>query len=356
MRIYQMIKKNFFLTDVMKIGNHQNIEKFLKKSNLLNFGETVDYTSEYYNLHNFDLEHYHRRFAMISHLDYPQAFYKNNEYLCDLSKRISLLKDKGFKFILSHPFESEENMQNKYYHNDCLKEIIYYTWSGKHNYFWHLMYEKHKNKKYIFNHNRKKYDFLYLNKQSRPHRKKLFDILNREAILSNSLFSFLDDPYNIQLNKSYELPWVDTDRYPQYGCDQDIYEPQFNDCAFNLVSETNANNDDVFITEKLWKPIIAQQIFVVHGNFGYLKKLREMGFKTFDSVFDESYDIEQDQDRRIEKIVSLCRYLLTVDISKIYQETESIRKHNYDRFYDITALSDAVNETVLGFLEFADRS
>jgi hypothetical protein len=110
------------------------------------------------------------------------------------------------------------------------------------------------------------------------------------------------------------------------------------------VSETNDNNHDVFITEKLWKPIIAQQIFVVHGNFGYLKKLREMGFRTFDSVFDESYDQESDPARRIEKLVSLCRHLRTVDKSKIYQETADIRQHNYNLFFNKGALSDSIND------------
>lgn len=81
-----------------------------------------------------------------------------------------------------------------------------------------------------------------------------------------------------------------------------------------------------------------------------------MGFRTFDSVFDESYDQEPDPAKRIEKIVALCQYLCTVDKSKIYRETESIRQHNRDRFYNTTALYDAVNETVSGFLEFADRS
>jgi len=173
--------------------------------------------------------------------------------------------------------------------------------------------------------------------------------------LDNSLFSFLDSPYQIKLSASYELPWVDASNYPRYGSDHDIYEPQFNHTAFNLISETNDNNHDVFITEKLWKPIIAQQIFVVHGNFEYLKKLKEMGFRTFDSVFDESYDSELDPDKRIEKIVSLCRYLRTMDKSKIYRETESIRQHNYNRFFDNTALSNAVNATVLGFLKLVDR-
>ena len=81
-----------------------------------------------------------------------------------------------------------------------------------------------------------------------------------------------------------------------------------------------------------------------------------MGFQTFDSVFDESYDQELDPDKRIEKIVALCQYLCTVDKSKIYRETESIRQHNYNKFFDKTALSNVVNKTVLGFLEFADRS
>ena len=162
--------------------------------------------------------------------------------------------------------------------------------------------------------------------------------------MDNSLISFLDPPYNIKLNQAYELPWVNTSNYPRYGSDQDIHEPQFNDCAFNLVSETNDNNHDVFITEKLWKPIIAQQIFVVHGNLGYLKKLREIGFRTFDSVFDESYDLEQNPNKRIDKIVSLCQHLCTVDKSKIYQETADIRQHNYNLFFNKGALSNSIND------------
>ena len=61
------------------------------------------------------------------------------------------------------------------------------------------------------------------------------------------------------------------------------------------MSETNDNNYEVFMTEKIWKPIMAQHVFVVHGNHLYLQKLREMGFKTFGNYFDESYDLETGQ-------------------------------------------------------------
>jgi len=349
-----MIKKNFFLTDLMKTGDHQTVEKFLKNCRIPE--ETLEFAGEYYTLHNFNLKKYDRCFAVIDHRCVNNILWKNNEYWQEFNRRLILLKNKGFSFIIAQPWESEENMKDKKIYNEYLENTKNFVWSGGVNWFWFLMYQKHKDKKYNFNHTNKKYDFLYLNKQSRTHRKKLFDALQKESLLDNSLISFLDPPYNIKLDNAYELPWVDSSNYPRYGNDQDIYEPQFNDCAFNLVSETNDNNNDVFITEKLWKPIIAQQIFVVHGNFGYLKKLREMGFRTFDSVFDESYDQETDPDKRIEKIVSLCQHLRTVDKSKMYRETESIRQHNRDRFYDSAALASAVNETVLGFFKFADRS
>lgn len=349
-----MTIKNFFLTDLMKTGNHQDIEQFLAIASLPN--EEIVCNGEYYTLHGVDLRKYDRLFALIDHRRENHRLWQNTEYWQETERRIKILADQGFSFILAQPWESEENMQDHQYYKDCLRDIKHNTWSGGISWFWFLMHRKHQDRKYEFNHCNKKYDFLYLNKQSRSHRKKLFDALRKESLLDRSLISFLDTPYNIKLDPAYELPWVDASHYPRYGSDQDIYEPQFNDTAFNLVSETNDNNHDVFITEKLWKPVIAQQIFVVHGNFGYLKKLREMGFRTFDSVFDESYDQEADPNRRMEKIVSLCRYLRTVDRAKIYRETESIRQHNRNRFYDVAALSDAVNETVLGFLKFVDRS
>ena len=342
MHIMNSIKKTFFLTDLMKTGDHQRIEQFLDLCTLPQ--EQIRYSGEYYTLHDSDFTQYDRLYAMIDHRKENIRLWNSTEYWEEFSRRIKILKQKDFQFIIAQPWESEENLHETQHHKPFLSNTKYCTWSGGVNWFWFLMYEKHKDKKYKFNHSNKKYDFLYLNKQSRTHRKQLFDALQKQSLLDNSLISFLDPPYNIKLNQAYELPWVNTSNYPRYGSDQDIHEPQFNDCAFNLVSETNDNNHDVFITEKLWKPIIAQQIFVVHGNLGYLKKLREMGFRTFDSVFDESYDQESNPNKRIEKIVSLCQHLRTVDKSKIYQETADIRQHNYNLFFNKGALSNSIND------------
>ena len=61
--------------------------------------------------------------------------------------------------------------------------------------------------------------------------------------------------------------------------DQDIYEKPYNHTKFSLISETNDNNFEIFMTEKIWKPIIAGHVFIIHGNHLYLQKLKELGFR-----------------------------------------------------------------------------
>jgi hypothetical protein len=222
------------------------------------------------------------------------------------------------------------------------------------------MYDKHLNNKFKFTHDHfgsyfyKKCDFLYLNKEPREHRIKLYNKLIEGNVLSNSVYSFLGLNPPVRIDKEYELPWVDANNYPKYGMDQDIYEQPYVDTVCSIVSETNDNDTDVFMTEKIWKPIIAQQVFVVHGNYLYLQKLREIGFKTFNNYFDESYDLERNRDKKIDKIVSLCKDLKKIDWQDIYRQTIALRQHNYDTLFNKEKLSEEVNKTLISFLEFVD--
>lgn len=58
----------------------------------------------------------------------------------------------------------------------------------------------------------------------------------------------------------------------------------------NLVTETLYYDWGAFTSEKIWKPMVAGQIFVVMASPYYLDGLRELGFRTFDPYIDESYD------------------------------------------------------------------
>jgi len=330
----------------MKTGNHQDLEDFISMHSMSD--QTFDMTGEYFTLHNYDLDSYDRRFAIIDTRTINLRLTKNKEFYVELNRRVNLLKSQGFVFIKATPWESLHNIA---YEPEYPKiDVDHVKWSGGVSWFWYYMYSKHKDKQYNFDHSEKKYDFLYLNKNIRGHRQLLFDLM--EPLLSNSIYTNWEK--GIKLSKEYELPWAQD--YPSMGMDQDIYEKPYNHTKFSLLSETNITNNEVFVTEKLWKAILAQHVFLVHGNFLYLQKLREMGFKTFGKYFDESYDQEIHPKQRMEKLRGTCKSLLTKNWQDIYLQTQSLRKHNLDLFFNSEKLSEQINKTLDLFLEFADRS
>ena len=341
------MQRNFILTDVMKTGNHIRLERFINLHSLTD--QTFDLEGEYYTLHNYDLDNYDRKFAIIDCRAQNDRLKDNTEFYIELKKRCNLLHSQGFVFIKANPWESLDNINSQKQYPEIDLEHI--KWTGDASWFWFYMYDKHKDKRFTFDHTNKKYDFLYLNKQPREHRAKLYSKLTSKDILSNSLYT--NWPAR-KLPAAYELPWAQD--YPRYGMDQDIFEKPYNDTACSIVSETNDNDFEVFMTEKIWKPIIAQQVFVVHGNYLYLQRLRDMGFKTFNSYFEEAYDLDKDPDTRINTIVDVCDRLREAPWQDIYLHTKALRKHNHDTFFNKEKLSLEINKTLNLFLEFADSS
>jgi hypothetical protein len=341
------MQRNFILTDVMKTGYHMDLEQFIFMNSIPD--QEFDCTGEYYTLHNYDLDSYDRRFAIIDCRLSNWRIKDNVEFNQELQRRCDLLHSQGFVFIKANPWESLENTNANVNFPEI--EIDHCKWTGGTSWFWFYMYRKHQGKQFNFDHTDKKYDFLYLNKTARNHRTKLYDKLLAKGILDNSLHTRWPDR---KLPAEYELPWAQD--YPRYGMDQEIFEKPYNDTACSLVSETNDNEYEVFMTEKIWKPIIAQHLFIVHGNYLYLQKLRDMGFRTFNNYFEEVYDLDKDPDRRINNIVDVCDRLRDAPWQDIYMQSKPLRQHNYHNFLNKEKLSLEINKTLNLFLEFADRS
>jgi hypothetical protein len=105
---------------------------------------------------------------------------------------------------------------------------------------------------------------------------------------------------------------------------------------FHIVTETIFYDQKLHLTEKIFKPIVARRPFFLvaaPGNLAYLKSYR---FKTFDRWIDESYDLEQDPDKRISLIVQeierLCQ-LAPAELDKMYQEMWEVLDYNFEWFY-----------------------
>jgi hypothetical protein len=90
------------------------------------------------------------------------------------------------------------------------------------------------------------------------------------------------------------------------------------------------------LTEKTFKAIALEMPFVLVAPAGSLAYLREYGFRTFADIFDESYDIETDDIRRIEKVADLLKHLNNLSVDErqqIHQACLPIVEHNYYHFY-----------------------
>ena len=99
---------------------------------------------------------------------------------------------------------------------------------------------------------------------------------------------------------------------------------------YTLVAETQADNSWSFFTEKIVKPLLARRLFLVVSGQHYLRNLRQLGFRTFEGIVDESYDNEPDLATRISMVLAQAKQLEHQDAQVIKSQINQITNHNFD--------------------------
>ena len=103
----------------------------------------------------------------------------------------------------------------------------------------------------------------------------------------------------------------------------------FDNCWLNLVCETSM--DSFLPSEKIGKPLLAGQPWIVFACQHFLRCLREIGFQTFDPWIDESYDSIADHRERAQAVIaSLQKFRTLPDHEKISrcQSMSAVLHHN----------------------------
>jgi hypothetical protein len=100
--------------------------------------------------------------------------------------------------------------------------------------------------------------------------------------------------------------------------------PEFD---IELVSETYCHGDTFFVTEKTVRPIVAGKSMLVYGPKNYLARLRDLGFQTWNTVWDETYDKLTGPDRWC-AMQSIIDCLADQNQEKLYQQCLPILEHN----------------------------
>jgi hypothetical protein len=113
----------------------------------------------------------------------------------------------------------------------------------------------------------------------------------------------------------------------------------FDEAADSLVyvpTETVYFGQRLHITEKTFKAIALEMPFVLVAPAGSLEYMRSYGFQTFDGIFDESYDLETDDIKRVEKVTKLLKDLDNLSVKErqqIHRACMPIVEHNFEHFY-----------------------
>ena len=96
--------------------------------------------------------------------------------------------------------------------------------------------------------------------------------------------------------------------------------PEYAASWLSVVTETEMLAQPCRITEKPLKALVNFHPFLVLGNPGALKMIRDLGFQTFPELIDESYDEELDPRRRFDMVYAELKRLIALD------ETELARR------------------------------
>ena len=209
----------------------------------------------------------------------------------------------------------------------------------------------------------KQYKFLFLNGRTRPHRKFLLEYLNYNNLLDQALWTNLDtEPAHVRY-MTYYIDHLDRMKNPmpikylpkEYEVDEyhgklgetpnntnfvkfnlfsntwgEIYikpEPYI-DTYFSLVTETVFEYPYSFRTEKIWKPIAIGHPWIAVASQGYYRDMRNLGFKTFGHLIDESFDDIGNHQDRIERIAEVVNDLLKQDLASFLTAAEDVCKYN----------------------------
>jgi hypothetical protein len=217
----------------------------------------------------------------------------------------------------------------------------------------------------------KPYKFLFLNGQPRLHRKYLIERWHHNNLIDHCIWSMLEPRLEFPNDRTitymverknllmtprtpkYLDPKYEVDRYAhhidspttdtfvkngvfynEWGAVYIKPEPYI-DTYFSVVTETVFDYPYSFRTEKIWKPIAMGHPFIAVANAGYYRDIRNLGFRTFDGIIDESFDQIDNNQERIERIAQVIEDLCQQDLASFLEQCYNVCKYNQNHLAEM---------------------
>jgi hypothetical protein len=194
-------------------------------------------------------------------------------------------------------------------------------------------------------------EFTVLNRLHKSWRALAMTDLKHNGILDNSYWSycetgkFVDSECAIEVDDIAGLrtrtekflqsaPYISDELDSDQRNDHRTLVPKYHVNSYcNIVMETHFDieSSGTFLTEKTFKPIKHGQMFFVAGPAGSLQVLRDLGYRVFDGILDNSYDLEPNATQRW---MALTRsiFFTQPDLPQLFELCRADIEHNQQLF------------------------
>jgi len=201
-------------------------------------------------------------------------------------------------------------------------------------------------------HKKRSHNFTVLNRLHKSWRAAAMAHLHGLGILDNALWSYCNSGKFDDAECPIEVDSIDSlrgtiddflDMVP-YTSDtltnnernnHGVIEPKYHtDSYCNVIMETHFDADQsggTFLTEKTFKPIKHGQMFFIAGAPGSLQTLRDLGYRVFDGVLDNSYDLETNNTERWRRLCQAIKQA-QFNLPELHVRARSDIEHNQQLF------------------------
>jgi hypothetical protein len=136
------------------------------------------------------------------------------------------------------------------------------------------------------------FDNLFLNYNRKPHRHRIeiVKLFEESTLIDQGCITLGNSKYTVSDNENDYLDFGANDVVGNVGIPNDVYSlgqlEIWNRSFINVVSETQYEfSENVFLSEKIFKPMIGLRPFIVNGSPGIYRLLKKSGFDCFDDLF-----------------------------------------------------------------------
>ena len=208
----------------------------------------------------------------------------------------------------------------------------------------------------------KPYRFLFLNGRTRPHRKYMIESLR--PILDQALWTNLDSspvyshtyqtdlldhrteikllPEEYEVPKFYsglslghQNPFVKNELFNNLWGEIYIQAEPYIDTYFSLITETVCDYPYSLRSEKIYKPIAMGHPWIVTANRGFYRDIHNQGFRTYSNLIDESFDTIDNNQDRLDRIVTVVQDLCQQDLAEFLVAAEQTSKYNQQHMAEL---------------------